>query len=155
MEQYGFYIIKDSFFERFNDPFLKGNHEENRPHYYAFKDSKTNLFWVIPISSKIDKFQRIIEKRKLENKPCDFIEVLTLANKKQSAFVIGDIFPVSEKYILRPYTINGIPFKIVNKKQNTILLRKSKRVISLIRKGVKFSPTQANVLKIENELLND
>ena len=31
-----FYIIKDSFFEDMDEPYLKGNKEGNRPHYYCF-----------------------------------------------------------------------------------------------------------------------
>jgi hypothetical protein len=47
-----FYIIDDAFFRDFPDPYLKGNHQENRPHYFAFKEVNTKIFWVIPISSK-------------------------------------------------------------------------------------------------------
>ena len=43
MEKTGFYIIKDNFFDIVNDPFLKGNKQGNRPHYYCFEDLKTVL----------------------------------------------------------------------------------------------------------------
>ena len=43
MEKTGFYIIKDNFFNIFNDPFLKGNKQGNRPQYYCFEDLKTGL----------------------------------------------------------------------------------------------------------------
>lgn len=33
-EETGFYIIKDSFFEDMDEPYVKGNIEGNRPHYY-------------------------------------------------------------------------------------------------------------------------
>ena len=38
MRKNGFYIVKDKFFEDMSDPYLKGNKEENRPHYYCFED---------------------------------------------------------------------------------------------------------------------
>ena len=44
MEQFGFYIIKDEFFFKFNDPYLKGNKDQNRPHYYCFKDDIDGLY---------------------------------------------------------------------------------------------------------------
>ena len=55
MKKTGFYIIKDSFFEDMDEPYLKGNKEGNRPHYYCFEDSVSGLYWMIPLSSRIDK----------------------------------------------------------------------------------------------------
>ena len=49
MKKTGFYIIKDSFFEDMNEPYLKGNKEGNRPHYYCFEDSVSGLYWMIHI----------------------------------------------------------------------------------------------------------
>ena len=46
-----FYIINDQFFEDFPDPYLKRNHQGNRPHYFAFKEENQTIFWIIPISS--------------------------------------------------------------------------------------------------------
>ena len=68
MKKTGFYIIKDSFFVDMNEPYLKGNKEGNRPHYYCFEDSVFGLYWMIPLSSRIDKYKKIVEnKKKLEN----------------------------------------------------------------------------------------
>lgn len=150
----GFYIIKDGFFKRFDDPYLKGNKEENRPHYYAYKDSKTGLFWVIPMSSRIDKYSSIIEKKLKNNKPCDILHIAKLDNDRESVFLIGDIFPISEEYIERKYTIAGNHLILTSEAQAKIVNKKAKKTIALIRKGVKFTPTQADVLKIEQELLN-
>ena len=68
MEKTGFYIIKENFFDIVNDPFLKGNKQGNRPHYYCFKESNTGIYWIIPMSSKLEKYKKIIknkEKREL------------------------------------------------------------------------------------------
>ena len=35
MKKTGFYIIKDFFFEDMDEPYLKGNKEGNRSHYYC------------------------------------------------------------------------------------------------------------------------
>ena len=45
------------------DPYLKGNKAGNRPHYYCFEDTATGIYWMIPLSSRIDKFRKIIEKK--------------------------------------------------------------------------------------------
>ena len=54
MKKTGFYIIKDSFFEDMDEPYLKGNKEGNRPHYYCFEDSVSGLYWMIPLSELHD-----------------------------------------------------------------------------------------------------
>lgn len=52
-----FYFIKNEYFDRFNDKFLMKNKEEsngeihNCPCFYAVKDEKTGLLWLIPFSS--------------------------------------------------------------------------------------------------------
>ena len=40
MNKNHFYIIKDRYFETFNDPYFKGNKEGNRPHYYEIEDKE-------------------------------------------------------------------------------------------------------------------
>ncbi len=61
MKKTGFYIIRDKFFEDMPDPYLKGNKAGNRPHYYCFEDTNTGIYWMIPLSSRIDKYKRIIK----------------------------------------------------------------------------------------------
>ena len=39
----GFYMIKDKFFDDMEEPYLKGNKEGNRPHYYCFEDINTGF----------------------------------------------------------------------------------------------------------------
>lgn len=155
MVENGFYFIKDEFFNRFNDPYLRTNKKEHRPHYYAFKDDKTGLFWVVPLSSRISKYQSIIDKKASQNKPCDILHIAKLDNGKTSAFLIQDIFPITEEYIKRKYTINKNHLILTSEAQAKQIKRKAKKVIAMMRRGVKFTPTQPDVLKIEKELLND
>lgn len=70
MKKSGFYIIKEQFFEDMNEPYLKGNKKENRPHYYCFEDENTGIYWMIPLSSKIEKYRKIMEKREAKGKAC-------------------------------------------------------------------------------------
>ncbi|MTI82301.1 MAG: hypothetical protein FH756_00055 [Firmicutes bacterium] len=148
----GFYIIDDQFFIDFPDPYLRGNHQENRPHYYCFKEKDTSLYWVIPLSFQIDKYKKIIEKKRRTKKPCDILHILKIAGR-ESVFLIQDMFPITEKYIKREYTIDNIPLKLLNKKQINQLNKKARKILVLIRKGIILNPTQPNVLKVEEELL--
>jgi hypothetical protein len=78
MKKTGFYIIKDRFFDDMPDPYLKGNKAGNRPHYYCFEDNTTEIYWMIPLSSRIDKFRKIIEKKEQAGKPCDILHIVKL-----------------------------------------------------------------------------
>lgn len=154
MIEQGFYIISDEFFKQFPDPYLKGNKNEKRPHCYAILDQKTGLYWMIPMSSRVDKYRSIMEKREKSGKPCDILHIAKLDNSKESVFLIQDIFPVSDEYIYRKYTINGNHLRITSESLAKIITQKSRRTIGLIRRGVKFTFTQADVLGIEQKLLN-
>ena len=57
------YHIKHSFFLTVKDSSLMSNKEGGnyRPHYYAIEDSNDRgIFWMIPISSKVEKYKKII-----------------------------------------------------------------------------------------------
>ena len=42
----GLYFVSDEFFAKIQDPYLKINYENTkRPHYFAFRDSKTVLLF--------------------------------------------------------------------------------------------------------------
>ena len=150
----GIYKIKEQFFEDFPDENLKKNKGENRPCYFCFKDTKSDLLWMIPMSTQIEKYKRIIEGRQKENKPCDILHVAKLDNGRESAFLVQDIFPVVEKYILGEYTFNGSALKITSDALADAIEHKARTVLILIRKGVKLLGTQPDVLKIEKELLS-
>lgn len=53
MNKNHFYIIKDSYFETFNDPYLKGNKEGNRPHYYGIEDKEGVTYETIYYHSQL------------------------------------------------------------------------------------------------------
>ena len=64
MKKTGFYVIKD-FFEKMEDPYLKSNKEGNRSHCYCFKEDTTGVYWMIPLSSHVGKYRKIIENKEL------------------------------------------------------------------------------------------
>ena len=57
------YHIKDEFFDIVNDENLMTNHErgKKRPTYFTIKDN--DILWFIPLSSKVEKYQKIIDKK--------------------------------------------------------------------------------------------
>ena len=148
MKKTGFYIIKDSFFEDMSDPYLKGNKEGNRPHYYCFEDMNTGIYWVIPLSSRIDKYKRIMEKKEKAGKPCDILHIVKLDDSHESAFLIQDMFPVMDEYIEREYTIAGNHLMLTSEHTARTIEQKARKVMGMLKRGVKFTPTQPDVMAI-------
>ena len=147
-----FYIIKDNFFTDMPDPYLKGNKAGNRPHYYCFEDSDTGIFWMIPLSSRIDKYKKIVENKEKAGKPCDIIHIVKLDDSRESAFLIQDMFPITEKYIEREYTIAGNHLMVTSEHVARTIEQKAKKVLKMLKRGVKFTPTQPDVLSILEKL---
>lgn len=148
MIETGLYIIKDQFFSDMADPYLKYNKGESRPHYYCFKDTEDHIFWMIPLSSRVEKYQRIIARRKAAKKPCDILHIVKLPNDKESAFLIQDMFPVTESYIEREYKIAGNHLMLTSDKDIRIINHKARKVLGMLKRGVRFTPTQPDSMAI-------
>lgn len=132
----GFYIIKDKIFEDMPEPDLKGNKAGNRLHYYCFEDSSTGIYWMIPLSSRIDKYRQIIEKKEKAGKPCDILHIVKLDDSRESAFLIQDMFPITEEYIEREYTIAGNHLMLTSEHTAREIEQKARKVMdSLIIEG--------------------
>lgn len=106
------------------------------------------------MSHKLDKYEKIVEKKAQQNKPCDIIHIIEISGNK-SVLLIQDMFPITEEYIERPYTINGIHLVIKNKKYIEVLDKKSINIYRLIHRRVKINPTQPDVLSIKFKLLKE
>lgn len=96
------------------------NHENGRarPTYFTIKDK--NILWFIPLSSKVKKYQPIIDKKIKKYGNCKSIMISEIANKK-SVILLQNAFPTLEKYIDHPHTINGAPVRVASNLKNEIL----------------------------------
>ena len=150
-----FYFVADSFFEKVQDPYLKINYEYTyRPHYFPFIDEKTGLLWLVPCSSKVEKFERIIAKKKEKHKPVDAIKIVTIFDNK-TVLLFQDMFPIAEKYISNEYIKGGHAVRISDPDIVAMLEKTAGKIVRMIRKGVKFTPTQPDILKIEQIMLDE
>lgn len=149
------YFISDAFFEKIKDPFLKINYTETkRPHYFAFKDNCTELYWLVPCSSKVEKFKAIIEQKRFKHKPTDTIKIVKLQGR-ESVLLFQDMFPIAPKYIEEQYIRGGQPVLIADPKVIKELEKIAKRISNLLKKGICFTPTQPDVNFIENLMLEE
>ena len=139
-----FYFIKDSFFDIIDDPELMQNKENGnkRPCYYCFKSKEYDkIIWFIPVSTKVDKYQKIYDNKiqkqiKLGKKPSIDTIVFGNVTNTYSAFLIQNMFPVTEGYIESQYIKNKIAIKLSNKLQKEIIY-KANKVLNLYNHGMK------------------
>lgn len=145
------YHIKDEFFDRINDNGLMINHEKghSRPSYLAIKDN--NILWFIPLSSKIDKYKSIIEKKKKKYGSCKTIVIKKIADKEQ-VILIQNAFPTLEKYIRNKHTIDGKFIKISSAVEREII-NDFKYMLSLKENGLNLFFTDID--KIKEQMLNE
>ena len=72
---------------------------------------------------------------------------------QERAILICDMFPVPEEYILRPYTISGIPYVIRNESIRKTITTKAKRYLSLVKRGVLKSPL--NIMETKEKIIQN
>lgn len=153
-----FYYIDDQYFIDFPDDKLMRNKEtvfgqpHDRPCFYAFKDEKTGLYWMIPFSSQVEKFKGYYNTKVARYGKCDtlaFGEVLGY----EKAFLIQNMCPITEQYIKNEYIDRNASVPVrVDGRFETELITKAKRVLALQRKG--FKMIFPDVLSIEKALLS-
>ena len=114
------YHIKYEFFNRINNKGLMINHENghSRPSYLAIKDEE--MLWFIPLSTKIDKYKSIVEKKEKKYGSCKTILIKKIAGREQ-AILIQNAFPTLEKYIQSRHTVDGKIVKISSAVEREII----------------------------------
>ena len=143
----GFYLIKKEFFDKINDPYIPT--KEKRPVFFCIQDKKNSeLWWVIPMTSQLDKANKFISKYGEEK--CYKFEINTTMDK--SVFNIQDLFPITSKYIDREFKIDGVHYVIKDKNLIKKVEKKASKVISMAMVGEKMLNTSVNVQRIKNIL---
>jgi hypothetical protein len=151
------YFIKDEYFEKYycedNKPNKRKdeNGEHKRPCYYAFKEG--DIYWMIPISSEIEKYEYEYAKSIDKYGMCDTISLVYVKGNKNAA-LIQNMIPVIEKYIDNIYTYfnTNTPIEINDKKKKEINA-KARKVVRFARKGKKLTFTP--ILEIEKRLYEE
>ena len=94
------YHIKDEYFEKVQDSNLMQNKEGGtyRPTFYCLRDNKTSLLWMVPLSSRVEKFKAIHDKQVTKYGKCLTI-VLGEFDGKEAAFLLQNMFPIRDYYL--------------------------------------------------------
>lgn len=133
------YHIKDDYFKIANDKNLMQNHEgkSSRPNYFCIKNDNDELLWFVPMSSKIEKYNKLIDYKTKKYGKCDTI-VIGNYRGKNHAFLLQNIFPITYKYIDHIDTVNNKAIPVA-KETRKIILNKIKRIFKLKEKRNKIN----------------
>ena len=139
------YHIKDEFFDIINGKGLMINHENgmSRPTYFTIKDK--DILWFIPLSSKVSKYQPIIDKKVQKYGDCRSIMIREIADKK-SVILLQNAFPTLEKYIDHPHTINGAPVRVGDLLKDEIL-ENFNALLAMKKQGINLFFTDIDKIK--------
>ena len=107
---------------------------------------------MVPCSSKVEKFEKIIREKQMHGKPVDGIEIVKIRQKK-TVLLFQDMFPIRESYIEGVYIRQGQRVAVSNPELVKKLDEKAEKAIKLLRHGVKFTKTQPDVNRIERFLV--
>ncbi len=146
MKQGTFFFITDDFFKK-HDPAnrLMKNKEgtHHRPCFYAFPDKKEpDIFWCIPISSQVKKFENIAQNKiskqlakGIKNPKCNTIRFGEVLGQKR-AFLIQNLFPVTAAYVSATYidknTLNPVTIEPATEKD---IATNAKDILKLVFRG--------------------
>lgn len=146
--QHGMYILKDTYFQKYDlQHKMMDNKHESRPHYFAIE--LDSVLWMIPISSKVDKYKDKIQKIECNGRKCIYYHIGVIAGR-ECAFLIGDMIPVVQEHVLREYTISNVHYVVRDEALNRKITSKAKRFLLLARQG-KIKP-YTDILTIEKQL---
>lgn len=145
------YHIKDKFFDVVNDEGLMINHEngKTRPTYFTIRDN--DILWFIPLSSKVQKYQPIIDKKIKKYGSCKSILIGQIANRK-SAILLQNAFPTLEKYIDHVHTINGAPVRVADNLKDKIL-KNFNSMLAMKKEGINLF--FADIDSLKQKMLNE
>lgn len=151
------YFIKDEHFAKYSKYGLfyspRTNEKKDRPHFLCFKN-KNNVYWVIPLSSKVSKYKKEYNKEVAKYRRSlkfHFAKVSGIEN----AFLIQNAFPVPSYYIKKEYMKDKRSVLLENQSDIKAINQKLKSFLHQISKGVIFYNSQPDVLSLEKEIIQD
>lgn len=148
--EYGFYKVKDKYFSDFPSSRHMYNKAENRPYYLAVKE-KNGIIWLVPISSKVDKYKAKISADEQKFGECLTCHIIRFMSGER-AVLIGNMIPVTQEYIKGEFTILDRHYVVRDSETIKAINKRCSRYLSLVR-ARKLHP-YVDILKIERVLLN-
>ncbi len=142
MAQAQLYFLSDQYYLDFPDDRLMKNKDmidgvpHSRPCFFAFPDSKIpEIYWIVPISSKYEKFKQIEEKKIQKYGKCNTIRFGTVLGRR-TAFLIQNMCPATEKYLTAYIDKNNQPIRIDDRIAADVV-KNAREVLGMAKRGTK------------------
>lgn len=157
MEVNKLYFVKDEYFENCEVDTIPKNKESdsisehNRPCYCAFENE--GVYWMIPISSQVDKYKNIYQKTVSKYGFCDTISFVHIKGN-ENVVLIQNMIPVTQNHInnIYMYADTNNPIEINKNKQKEINA-KTRKVLRMARNGKQLTFTP--ILELEQKILTE
>lgn len=142
MMQAQLYFLSDQYYSDFPDDKLMKNKDmidgalHNRPCFFAFSDTKVSgIYWIVPISSKYEKYKRIEQDKVRKYGRCNTIRFGTVLGRN-TAFLIQNMCPAIEKYLTPYIDKNQRPIRIDNRTAADVE-KNAREVLAMAKRGAK------------------
>ncbi len=147
------YHINDVYFEKVQDDKLMQNKENGtyRPTFFCMRDEKTSLLWMVPMSTRVEKFQAIHDKQVARYGKCLTI-VMGEYDNRRSVFLLQNMFPILPCYLDHIHTRNGNPVPVKHSIQLEVK-SKLKQIRRLTTRGNKI--VFPDILRLEKLMLEE
>ena len=136
------FFLSDMYYQDFPDDKLMKNKDvidgvlHNRPCFFAFPDTKCpSIYWIVPISSKYEKFKRIEQSKIEKYGKCNTIRFGTVLGRN-AAFLIQNMCPATEKYLTAYIDKNKLPIQIDNRIAEDVT-KNARDVLAMAKRGAK------------------
>ena len=160
MKHLHLYFLSDQYYKDFPDSKLMRNKEavgaqlHRRPFFFSFKDEKTpDIYWLVPISSQVDKFKIVAKKKEIKYGHCNTIRFGQVLGR-EAAFLIQNMCPVTAPYISPYMDSNLLPVYIRDDLAEDVI-RNAKSVLRLLEKYpyIVFPAVQEIYMQLSKQLI--
>ncbi len=148
------YLIDELFFELIKEPAFQDDYvnKGRRPFYVVFTDDLEDVFWVIPLCSRVEKYREIIRERESAGKRCDILHIAEMSNHRESVFMIQNMFPITKKHLDKAVKCEYKPLILVSERDRLAVEEKARHVKECVKKGIIMSVCQPDVNAIYEKL---
>lgn len=128
MTPFGLYVLTQEYMDKYYiAKYPQDKETGERPFFFAFKEELNDIYWVIPISSKVKKYKPIIEKYPKSG------VIYELYGSKESVILIQNIVPAKLEHFEREFTVNSIHYVLKDETIKREVVTRAKSIIALIK----------------------
>lgn len=101
-------FLSDEYCEKFKHYGVMSNKEASidglhrRPCFYSVVDCKILIYWMIPVSSQVDKYRKILNNKLKKYKVYDGLE-FGYVQGREATFLLQNICPVKKGHVVEEY----------------------------------------------------